>query len=315
MRSNNFRAAHWLWALAALLALTLSACGSANTTPTISVDAIYTAAFQTLEAQQATQLALTPPTSTPSATPLPTLPPTLPPVVFATAAFASPTLGTGSNACDSAAFVSDVTIPDNTNINAGKKFTKTWKVINNGTCVWSTSYKLVFDSGDQMSGATTAITVPVSPGAVTDISVAMVAPNSEGTYKGTWRMQNSANQSFGSFIFVLIKVGNGATATAGPSPTAGPAGTHTISGGLGATGVTLTFDTINAVPTVTYSGSGSSSTYSFTVPDGWSGTITPSKGNAGKWTFSPESITFTNVSSDKTNQDFTANSVNATSTP
>ena len=52
-------------ALVILLALTLSACGSGNAdaTPTFSLDAIYTSAAQTFTAQQATQLALTPPTT------------------------------------------------------------------------------------------------------------------------------------------------------------------------------------------------------------------------------------------------------------
>src|SRR5512140_3111895 len=145
-----------------LLVLLLGACGpKANATPTVSVQAVYTAAFQTLAAQQATQAALNPPTSTPAPpTPLPTLPPASPLPTFA---ISSPTAGvfnpgnSGTGSCDSSAFVADVTIPDNSVIDPGKAFTKTWTLLNNGTCTWNSSYKLAFKSGDQMNGTTTAL--------------------------------------------------------------------------------------------------------------------------------------------------------------
>ncbi len=289
------------------LVLLLTACGpsQANATPTQSVAEIYTAAFQTISAQQATQLASTPPTNTPLPSPTvvqATLPP--PPSPLATFSFASPTSGSvgggSSGACDSGVFVSDVTIPDNTTLDAGKKFTKTWRVMNNGTCTWGSGYKLAFDSGDQMGGVNTPLSVSVPGGSTTDLSVAMVAPSNKGTYKGTWRLQNASGQSFGSFIYVLINVGSGSTSTPGPSPTAG-AGMITISGSLGAVDVTLDFSGASSVPTVSYSGQD----YSFVVPSGWSGTITPSKGNPGHWQFDPSSKTFTNVTKDRS-QDFTA---------
>src|SRR5512143_318292 len=82
-------------------ALALSACGpsGAGATPTVSVDAIYTAAIQTFQAQQATQLALTPPTDTPSPSPFPTLPPISP---APTLSFTVPTSGGVTGGCDSA---------------------------------------------------------------------------------------------------------------------------------------------------------------------------------------------------------------------
>ena len=113
---------------AIFLTLALTACGSASAeaTPTLSVDAIFTAAFQTLSVQQATQLASTPPTATPSPTLFPTLAsqPTQP----GNLPFGSPTTssGTGASGCNNLAFVNDVTIPDGTIINPGKSFVKTW---------------------------------------------------------------------------------------------------------------------------------------------------------------------------------------------
>src|SRR5690242_375664 len=119
MRATTHKSLRWLWALTSALALLLAACGPATpATPTISVQQIYTAAFETLAAQQATHLALAPPTSAPlPPTALPTLPPTsaLPLATFAPIATIGGG-GGGTGACDNSAFVSDVTIPDNTTI-------------------------------------------------------------------------------------------------------------------------------------------------------------------------------------------------------
>ena len=206
-----------------LFALALSACGSGNAdaTPTLSVNAIYTSAAQTFSAQQATQLALTPPTSTPTATPLPTLPP--PPTLSST--FGSPTSSAGSGAagCDSSVYVSDVTIPDGTVVDAGKKFVKTWAIMNKGTCTWNTSYKLNQIDGDDMGGAPTPLTISVPPGQQVQISVNLTAPTKAGNYTAGWQMQNTQGQNFGNRITVVIKVGGEATDTPGAAATDTPA--------------------------------------------------------------------------------------------
>ncbi len=288
-------------ACALLLVLVLSACGGAKATPTptaVSVEAVYTAAFATLMAQQATQQAQNPPTSTPAPpTPLPTLPLVSP---LPTIAFTSPTpggaIGGGGTACNNSAFVADVTIPDNTTIDPGKKFVKTWTLLNNGSCTWDTTFKLAFLSGDQMGGVTTPLTTSVAPGSSLNISVNLTAPTSNGTYKGVWQLQNGSNQNFGAQPFVLIKVGAGATATAGPSPTPAAACSTTcnitinanvpdfkvnISGKSGATACN--------VPSGQYS-------CTFTVPVNWDGTVSLS---GKKYTFSPSSYAFTNVTHDQ----------------
>ncbi len=216
-----------IFALVILLALTLSACGSnADATPTLSVEAIYTSAIQTFTAQQATQLALTPPTPSPSATPFPTLPP--PPTLATTSLFGTPTTSAGGvKSCNSSVYVSDVTIPDGTVIEAGKKFVKTWGLLNNGTCAWSTSYKIAFVSGDAMGGVSTALTTSVPAGQQIQISVNLKAPSDNGNYKGFWQLQTDQSQFFGNQVYVQIKVGAGPTDTPGaatdtPEPTATP---------------------------------------------------------------------------------------------
>ena len=209
-----------------LFALALSACGgNADATPTISVEAIYTSAAQTFSAQAATQLALTPPTSTPTATPFPTLPP--PPTLSST--FGSPTSSTGGGAagCDSSVYVSDVTIPDGTVVDAGKKFVKTWAIMNKGTCTWNTSYKLTQIDGDDMGGTPTPLTISVPPGQQVQISVNLIAPTKAGNYTAGWQMQNAQGQNFGNKITVVIKVGNAATDTPGAATDTPGAATDT----------------------------------------------------------------------------------------
>jgi len=208
--------------LSVLVVVSLSACGlsAADTTPTAGVEEIFTAAYETFQAQQATEIAMTPPTPLASPTLFPTLPP---PPTQSTGGFATATQSSGGAGCNNATYVKDVTIPDNTVIDAGAKFNKTWQLLNSGTCAWSTSYKLAFNSGDQMSGANTNIAVAVSSGSVADITVPMVAPSDPGTYKGNWQMQNDQGASFGNIIYVQIKVGNAPTQTLSPADLTGTA--------------------------------------------------------------------------------------------
>jgi parallel beta-helix repeat protein len=80
---------------------------------------------------------------------------------------------------------------------------------------------------------------------------------------------------------------------------------YVISGNAGVAGATLSY-TDGTPKTVTADGSG---LYSFQVPTGWSGTVTPSK--AG-YTFSPASMTYTNVLADQTQQNYSTNGVMVT---
>ena len=46
--------------------------------------------------------------------------------------------------------IADVTVPDNSQMSYGQKFTKTWRFMNNGKCSWS-GYTIAFVAGDRMS--------------------------------------------------------------------------------------------------------------------------------------------------------------------
>lgn len=77
---------------------------------------------------------------------------------------------------------------------------------------------------------------------------------------------------------------------------------HTISGSTGLAGVTM-----SGLPNAPVTdGSGN---YSDTVPDGWSGTVTPTR---ACYSFSPASRTYSNVTSDQTAQNYTATALTYT---
>src|SRR6202142_1479256 len=100
--------------------------------------------------------------------------------------------------CDSAQFVSDVTVPDDTFINPGATFVKTWRLKNTGACQWNTSYSLVFARGSQMGGpASVAFPGTVLPGQTVDLTVTLTAPTNGGTFRGYWQLRNSAGALFG----------------------------------------------------------------------------------------------------------------------
>jgi hypothetical protein len=100
--------------------------------------------------------------------------------------------------CDAAQFVADVTVADGTVFAPGATFKKTWRLKNIGTCTWSTSYSLVYASGEKM-GTVTAVVLPstVAPGQTVDVSVDMTAPASAGKYRGNWQLANASGVKFG----------------------------------------------------------------------------------------------------------------------
>jgi next-to-BRCA1 protein 1 len=194
-------------ALTILLALFIGACAPATTpAPTPDVNAISTAAAQTVIANITNTALAEPPTSLPTATETIVLSPT----ATLTPTF-SLTLGPGTQGllCDDANYdlaTVDVTIPDGTPMTAGQEFLKTWKIKNTGACSWGAGYNVVFGYGEKMGGAPAAITTTVVPGQEVEVSVQFKAPAKAGEYKSWWRMANARGSAFGKFFSVWIIV-------------------------------------------------------------------------------------------------------------
>jgi hypothetical protein len=109
----------------------------------------------------------------------------------------TPTAGP-AGCIDSAAFVGDVTIPDNTLLPGGQSFDKVWRLRNSGTCTWTTSYALIFASGNSMGGpAATPLLGSVGPGQEVDLRLSLTAPARAGSYRGNWLLRNSSGFTFG----------------------------------------------------------------------------------------------------------------------
>jgi hypothetical protein len=209
-----------LIAIFLLLIILLAACGSSTTaTPALDISGTFTAVAQTYIAQQPTEPPLPSATEIPSLVATATLFPTFTSISTAVGSYVSYSSTGTTSSCDNATYTSDVTIPDGTQVYIGDSFTKTWKLYNSGTCTWDTGYQLVFVSGSQMSGTSTALSDTVSPGAYVEISVDMVAPATAGTYTGYWRMENDSNVLFGDTIYVQI-ASSGSTSTPTPTPSA-----------------------------------------------------------------------------------------------
>jgi len=204
-----------------------------------------TAAVQT-GAALTVQAALTgaAPTATNTPAPFPTVPTATSTIPSATSAPAvSPT-----SSCDAASFITDVTYPDGTEVNAGDSFTKTWRLKNVGSCSWTPSYALVFTGGEAMAGpAAQSLVGNVNPGQTVDLSVALTGPAADGSHTGNWGLRNAAGVIFSHF-YVQISVG-----ATSPSPSAFAVThvTYNVTGSCG--GFHITADvTTNGAGTVQY---------------------------------------------------------------
>ncbi len=210
-------------------------------TPTMNV----TQAYQTVEARLTLSIDQTPsgteptpagpsPTTQLSSTPNQT--PAVTPI--APSATVQPT----AQSCDRAAAGNpiDVTIPDDSPLLPGQAFTKIWRLVNAGTCSWTSQYAVTFFSGEQMGApAVVPLSGDVKPGQTVDISVDLVAPLQAGKYQGNWKLRNASSVLFGigpgasSPFWVRIVVDSTPTAsptagtpTATSTPTTTPAAIH-----------------------------------------------------------------------------------------
>jgi hypothetical protein len=160
------------------------------------------------------------PTEVPTAVPTTAVPPTtIPPTETATATATTTTIPPTIATCVlNSQFIADVTVPDGAQMNPGASFTKTWRVRNNGTCTWDSSFTIAFAGGSNLAGFTQNIIPPTAPGATADISIPMTAPASGGTYSSFWRLRDARGEFFGAMLSTKILSGS-PTATLTVTPT------------------------------------------------------------------------------------------------
>jgi hypothetical protein len=188
-----------------IFGIALSGCNlPGRETPTSQVDALNTAAAQTVQAQQ-TSIAQTAQatkqqepeltqtlTQEPQGdgTPTVTLAPTNTPTDEPTQ--------TPDVECNQAAFVAE-TIPDGTDFEPDEEFTKTWTLENSGSCTWDANYDVVFVEGDAM-GAPASMPLTsgtVTPGETVKITMDLEAPITPGRHRGEFQLRDQNGVLFG----------------------------------------------------------------------------------------------------------------------
>ncbi|MBN2119304.1 MAG: hypothetical protein JW730_22220 [Anaerolineales bacterium] len=185
-----------IWILILVTALSLASCikvsqQAATPTPVLFVTATL----------PPTKQGLSLPTDTPGASETPD---------------ASTAAGSPAAACkDSAILLEDVTVPDNSQMQYGQKFTKTWRFQNNGKCNWS-GYTIVFIAGDRMASPDSASVPPTEAGRTVDVSVELTAPSLDGGYTGYYELRNANGETLAigaeKTFWVRIVIGNVAAA-------------------------------------------------------------------------------------------------------
>jgi uncharacterized protein YkwD len=142
---------------------------------------------------------------------------------------------------NAAAFVTDVTVPDNANVKAGEAINKIWRVRNTGTCTWTNEYSLVFYDGDRMGAPDTAPLEVTGPGDTLDIAVHMTAPSNDAVYRADFQLHDPAGKTMlidkNTILWVIITVDQAAADTAGGGSSQSGAGSATNTGAAGGPGL------------------------------------------------------------------------------
>ena len=108
-------------------------------------------------------------------------------------------------AVDELTYVSDVTIPDGAPIVATRTFTKTWRVRNSGTSTW-TNCTLEHFSDGRMDGPDSVPLPALMPDEEGEVTVPLVAPDTPGRHRSTWKARNGRGRLFAFELYAEITV-------------------------------------------------------------------------------------------------------------
>jgi hypothetical protein len=146
--------------------------------------------------QEDDQAEFIPPTLVPTATA--TLPPT---------ETISPEKATQTASCsDILKYISDLTIPDGTEVAPRATMDKRWEVENAGTCNWDANYRIKRISGDVMGVTEEMALYPALSGTMATIRILFTAPDDPGIHRSAWQAVNPQGQPFGDPVYIEIVV-------------------------------------------------------------------------------------------------------------
>ena len=107
---------------------------------------------------------------------------------------------------DNLTWVSDLTIPDGTEVDAQSTLDKRWEVKNAGDCNWDERYRLRLIAGPAMTAPQEQALFPARSGSKAVLQILFQAPAEVGKFRSAWQAYNPAGQPFGDPIFIDIKV-------------------------------------------------------------------------------------------------------------
>ena len=202
----------------------LSACGGGNTATEApaNVDAIYTQAAQTMQAQaaltndaqpQATNTTFMLPSTTPTfgistntleATSTLGFPTLAPPATKTYTPYGQGS--TGGRPCLRAQLEFE-NIKDGFRMQPNELFTKQWRITNSGSCTWNQNFSVILVDGTNMAESGVSIFYfkdfddfpeeGILNGQTIHINIDMQAPDREGTFRGTYMLMDDFGQLFG----------------------------------------------------------------------------------------------------------------------
>jgi hypothetical protein len=103
-------------------------------------------------------------------------------------------------------YVADITIPDDTVMEPGQSFTKTWRLRNNGSRNWGAGFTAAFLNGTALTPTTSHPAPSAAANSDVNLSIPMTAPNEAGTYTSEWVLKDDQGNVFGTNFYTRIVV-------------------------------------------------------------------------------------------------------------
>ena len=93
-------------------------------------------------------------------------------------------------------------------VQPGKPLIRNWRIRNSGTCVWSTSYRLVYAYGNspaaRLGAQAITLTTEIQPNQTYDLRLSLITPTAPGDYRGVWQMVDATGRPFGERLYVTV---------------------------------------------------------------------------------------------------------------
>ncbi|MCS6907515.1 MAG: NBR1-Ig-like domain-containing protein [Anaerolineales bacterium] len=103
-------------------------------------------------------------------------------------------------------FLSDVTIPDGSEVERSAILDKVWEVENSGTCNWDERYRLKLIGGSELGAKPEQALYPARSGTKFQIHIRFTAPQEPGRVRSVWQAFDPEGRPFGDPIYMEIVV-------------------------------------------------------------------------------------------------------------